>query len=40
VGFYFFFLCSQHDPFKFPLSSHGVPNVFPGSQCVPQGCSQ
>jgi len=27
--FFSFFLCSQHAPFKFPMGSHQVPNVFP-----------
>ncbi len=26
--FLLFFLCSQHVPFKFPMGSHQVPNVF------------
>ncbi len=37
---FFFCLCSQHVPFKFPMDSHQVPICSPGSQCVPQGCSQ
>ncbi len=28
-GFFSFFLCSQHVPFKFPLGSHKVLNMFP-----------
>jgi hypothetical protein len=39
-GFFTFFLCSQHVPFKFPMASHQAPMGFPicslGSQCVPQ----
>ncbi len=27
-GFFSFFLCSQHVPFKFPMGSHQVPNMF------------
>jgi hypothetical protein len=27
-GFFSFFLCSQHVPFKFPMGSQYVPNVF------------
>jgi hypothetical protein len=28
-GFFSFFLCSQHVPFKFPMGSHQVLNMFP-----------
>jgi hypothetical protein len=27
-GFFKFFFCSQHVPFKFSMGSHQVPNVF------------
>jgi hypothetical protein len=36
-GFFSFFLCSQHVPFKFPMGSQQiplVPNVFPVTNMV------
>ncbi len=33
-----FFLCSQHVPFKFPMGSDQVPNVFPIVPCFNPIC--
>jgi hypothetical protein len=35
---FFIFLCSQYVPFKFPMDSHQVPNVFPIAPCFSPIC--